>query len=70
MRLYVTEDIQNIDGGYTSVMVRNPSVDYSAPCSNPKCKGYGTRNQYGRDETCRICGSPIAWEREVKHGYL
>ena len=66
MNLYVTEDITYSDGNTVSALCRNSKVDFTAPCSNPNCKGYGTRSQYGRDESCKICGSPIAWDKEVK----
>lgn len=68
MRLMVEDNERTFDDTFTINYKRNSSVDYTAPCSNPNCHEYGTRNQYGCDETCRVCGSPIDWSKQIKWG--
>ena len=70
MRLYITEDVPDYCGGYTTVYKKNPNVDYVCNCSDPKCHGYGTRNQYGRDEICNECGKPLDWANSRKWSEL
>lgn len=67
MRLFVTDDRWNYDDDYPMTATKhNPNVDYVCYCSNPDCRGYGTRNQYGRDEFCSECGQPLDWSKEKK----
>ena len=66
MRLFVPEDRRDDDGGTTTVYVHNRNVDYVCYCSNPKCHGYGTRSQYGRDDFCSDCKQPLDWSKEKK----
>ena len=66
MRLYVPEERMDDDGGITTVYAHNSNIDYVCPCSNPDCRGYGTRSQYGRDEFCPDCKKPLDWSQERK----
>jgi predicted SprT family Zn-dependent metalloprotease len=67
MRLFVDEDQYDPEeGGYVTVTKHNPHVDYVCYCSNPDCRGYGTRSQYGRDYICNECGEPLDWSNERK----
>ena len=64
MNLFVTRTVHDYFlKGDVPVMSHNPKVDYVCYC---ECGGYGTRNQYGRDEYCPECGKYLDWGKEVK----
>jgi len=67
MRLFVPEEKWDVEeGGTTTVYVHNPNIDYVCYCSNPDCRGYGTRSQYGRDDICPECGQLLDWSQQKK----
>lgn len=63
--LYVTEEHWDLKEP-TPVIIHkhNPKIDYVCYCSDPNCRGYGTRSQYGRDYICNECGKPLDWSKE------